>query len=62
MSAARSTLHRADVRYALIQALRNHALRFDSYQIAKITGLSWYTVKYYMHDPKNKARWRARGL
>lgn len=62
MSNTRASLHCANVRYAIIMALHNHVLRFNSLQIATITGLSWYVVKYYLNDPKCKARHRAAGL
>jgi predicted transcriptional regulator len=61
MSNSRASLHCADVRFALVDALRKHPLRFSSYQIAKILRLNWCIVKYYLHDSKCKARWRAAG-
>jgi hypothetical protein len=62
MSNTRASMHCADVRFALITALKNHRLRFDSYQIATILNLPWFVVRYYLHDPKCKARFRSQGL
>jgi hypothetical protein len=55
------TYHASEVRYAMIQILRNCPLRFSPIQIAQILNINWTEVQYHLYDVRNKARHRCAG-